>query len=83
METVQTILTGADIYYWFVGDFGNSERLKHSHFAPIDMPMIHSVVSFIVQGYLCYRIWTLNGRSSRLCLVIALVRIQCHFIRIS
>jgi len=78
METVQTVLTGADIYYWFVEGFGNVERLKDSHLAPIDTPIMHSIVSFVVQGYLCYRIWTLNRRSSKLCVVIALVCVQCH-----
>jgi len=71
LETVQTTLNGADIYYWFVEGYGNVERLKDSHFAPIDIPFIHATISFIVQAYLCYRIWTLNGRSSKLCMVIA------------
>ena len=77
LETVQTALNGADIYYWFVEGYGNVERLKHSHFAPIDIPFIHATISFIVQAFLCYRIWTLNRRSSKLCIVIALVCVQC------
>ena len=77
LETAQTALTGADVYYWFVEGFGNVERLNDSHFAPIDIPIIHSVISFVVQGYLCYRIWTLNRQSSKLCMVIALVRVRC------
>jgi len=79
LETVQTALTGADVYYWFVEGFGNMERLKRSHFAPIDIPLNHAIVSLIVQGYLCYRIWTMNRQSStrKLCIVIALVRVEC------
>lgn len=76
LETVQTALTAADIYYWFIDGFGNMERLKDSHFAPIDIPIFHGIVALVVQGYFCYRIWTLNRRSSKLCIVIALVRIE-------
>jgi len=76
LETVQTALTGGDVFYWFVQGFGNIERLRDSHFAPIDIPIIHSVISFVVQGCLCYRIWTLN-RSSKFCMVIAVVRVRC------
>jgi len=77
METVQTALTGADLYYWFVDGFGKMEHLKDSHLAPIDTPIMHAIVSFVVQGYLCYRIWTLDRRLSKLCIVISLVRVQC------
>jgi len=75
LETVQTALTGADVWFWFVDGFGNVERLQDSHFAPIDIPIIHSIISFVVQGCLCYRIWTLNKRSSKFCLVIGVFTI--------
>ena len=77
LETVQTALTGADVYYWFAEGFGNVERLKDSHFAPIDIPLNHAIISFIVQGYLCYRIRMLNRKSLKLCIVIAVVRVRC------
>jgi hypothetical protein len=77
LETVQTALTGADVYYWFIEGFANIERLKDSHFTPIDIPIFHGIMAFVVQGYFCYRIWTLNKQSSKLCIVIALVHIQC------
>ncbi|KAH9032050.1 hypothetical protein EDB85DRAFT_2238161 [Lactarius pseudohatsudake] len=72
LDTVQTALTGADIYYWFVDGFGDVERLKRSHFSPIDSPITTTVISSIVQGYFCYRIWMLNKRSLWICLVIAI-----------
>ncbi|KAH9166915.1 hypothetical protein EDB89DRAFT_1810293, partial [Lactarius sanguifluus] len=56
LETAQTALTGADIYYWFVDGFGDAERLAHSHFSPIDSPIMTAVISLIVQGYFCFRI---------------------------
>ncbi|KAH8981153.1 hypothetical protein EDB92DRAFT_1953369 [Lactarius akahatsu] len=72
LDTAQTALTGADIYYWFVEGFGDVERLKRSHFSPIDSPITTTVISFIVQGYFCYRIWLLNKRSLWICLIIAI-----------
>ncbi|KAH9019670.1 hypothetical protein EDB85DRAFT_551648 [Lactarius pseudohatsudake] len=73
VESIQTALTGADLYYWFVAGFGNMERFGNSPFAPI--PIIGAVISFIVQGYFCYRIWVLNKRSSWICWVIAVAAV--------
>ncbi|KAH9064493.1 hypothetical protein EDB87DRAFT_1829200 [Lactarius vividus] len=75
LETIQTALTGADIYYWFVAGFGNAERLWNPHFTPIDVPIIGAVISFVVQGYFCYRIWVLNKRSSWICWIIAVAAV--------
>ncbi|KAI9444140.1 hypothetical protein H4582DRAFT_2071717 [Lactarius indigo] len=75
VETVQTALGGADIYYWFVAGFGNVERLGNSHFAPINDAILTTVISVINQGYFCYRIWVLNSRSSRICWVIAVASV--------
>ncbi|KAH9070718.1 hypothetical protein EDB83DRAFT_359936 [Lactarius deliciosus] len=69
LETAQTALTGVDIYYWFVDGFGDAERLARSHFSPIDSPIMTAVISLIVQGYFCFRIWTLK-RSLWLCCAI-------------
>ncbi|KAH8984046.1 hypothetical protein EDB92DRAFT_2036814 [Lactarius akahatsu] len=71
LETVQTALTGADIYYWFVTGFGNVERLGNSHFTPVDAPIMTAVSSLTVQGYFCYRIWMLMNRRSWICWIIA------------
>ncbi|KAH8997925.1 hypothetical protein EDB92DRAFT_1307899 [Lactarius akahatsu] len=75
VETIQTALTGADVYYWFVAGFGNVEHLGNSHFAPVAVTILTTVVSFIVQGYFCYRIWVLNSRSSWVCWIIAVAAV--------
>jgi len=73
VETVQTALTGADLYYWFVSGFGNLDHLSSSYLSNIDGPIIGSIVSFTVQLFFVYRIWILSGRSSWfLCLSICL-----------
>ncbi|KAH9039081.1 hypothetical protein EDB85DRAFT_2141333 [Lactarius pseudohatsudake] len=72
VETVQTALTGADLYYWFVSGFGNLGHLT-VHLSGFDVPIIGSVVSLTVQVFFVYRIWVLSGRSSWfLCLTICL-----------
>ncbi|KAN0128007.1 hypothetical protein V8E53_014184 [Lactarius tabidus] len=71
LETAQTALTGADVYYWFVAGFGDVKNLENSHLSPIDNPIMTSVISLIVQGYFCCRIWKLNRRSSWVCWIIA------------
>jgi len=74
IETVQTGLTGADLYYWFVSGFGNLGHLASPYVSAFDVPIIGSIVSLTVQLYFVYRIWVLSGRSSwLLCLVICLV----------
>ena len=77
LETVQTALTGADVYYWFIAGFGDVGHLAHSHYAPIDVPVTTAITSLIVQGYFCYRIWIMSRSWSRktlwICWIIALV----------
>ncbi|KAI9450722.1 hypothetical protein BJY52DRAFT_1125774, partial [Lactarius psammicola] len=77
LETAQTALTGTDVYYWFVAGFGDVGRLGNSHFIPIDVPIMTGIISLVVQGYFCYRIWVLMNRrrSSWICWIIAIVRI--------
>ncbi|KAH9066192.1 hypothetical protein EDB87DRAFT_1678943 [Lactarius vividus] len=48
LETVQTALTGADIYYWFVAKLGDVERLGNSYFFPIDVPIMAGISSLII-----------------------------------
>ncbi|KAH9176073.1 hypothetical protein EDB89DRAFT_195961 [Lactarius sanguifluus] len=75
VETVQTALTGADLYYWFCSGFGNLDRLT-VHLSGFDVPIIGSIVSLTVQVFFVYRIWVLSGRSSWfLCLTICLCSI--------
>ncbi|KAH8985397.1 hypothetical protein EDB92DRAFT_1370439 [Lactarius akahatsu] len=76
LETVQTALTGADVYYWFIAGFGDRERLRSSHYAPVDIAIMDAITSLIVQEYFCYRIWTLYRRSSWFCLIIAVTAVS-------
>ncbi|KAH9068072.1 hypothetical protein EDB83DRAFT_2314878 [Lactarius deliciosus] len=76
IETLQTALTGADLYYWFVSGFGNLAHLTSPYATPFDAPIIGAIVSLIVQLFFVYRIWVLSGRTSwLLCLVICLASV--------
>ena len=60
LETVQTALTGADLYYWFASGFGNMVHLTNPYLSAFDTPMLGSIIALIVQGFFCYRIWRFN-----------------------
>ncbi|KAH8989207.1 hypothetical protein EDB86DRAFT_3081207 [Lactarius hatsudake] len=62
IETLQTALTGADLYYWLVSGFGNVERLPFPHLSGFDVPIIEAIISLVVQFFFAYRIWVLSGR---------------------
>ena len=74
LESLQTALSGADLYYWFVSGFGNLGHLINPYATPFDIPMIESLVSLNVQWFFAYRIWVLSLKTSRwLCTSICLV----------
>ncbi|KAH9989100.1 hypothetical protein BJV74DRAFT_458845 [Russula compacta] len=75
LETVQTALTGADAYYWFMAGFGNMERLRNSNFGGIDNPLMDAIISLVVQVFFCYRIWTLSDRTLWLPLLIVVLAV--------
>jgi hypothetical protein len=80
LETAQTALTAVDIYYWFMGGFGDLEGIfANTRFAPIDAPMIAVIVSLIIQLFFYYRISTLNKRLWSVSLVMAVVSLPPTF----
>ncbi|KAI0263177.1 hypothetical protein BC834DRAFT_971464 [Gloeopeniophorella convolvens] len=78
LETLQTALSGADLYYWFVSGFGNVKHLSNPYTSPYNTPIIGAVISMVVQFFFSYRIWVLSGRKPTrrsLCAVICLFSI--------
>ena len=73
IETAQTALTGADVYYWFMAGFGDTSITLDYWFLPIDLPIITGIVSLTVQIFFCYGIYALNKRLRWLCVVISVV----------
>jgi hypothetical protein len=74
IETLQTALTGVDLYHWFATGFGSIDRLTDPSITPFDGPIIGSVVSLTVQCFFAYRVWILSERKSWwLCMVICVV----------
>jgi len=62
IETLQTALTGADLYYWFASGYGNLNHLDSPFASPFDVPIIGSVVSLSVQFFFAYRLWLLSNK---------------------
>jgi hypothetical protein len=65
IETLQTALSGADLYYWFVSGFGNMDHLASPYAAAFDVPIIGAIVALTVQYFFAYRVWILSGKKSR------------------
>ena len=74
LETLQTALNGADLYYWFASGFGDMNHLASPFASAFDAPIMGAVVSLCVQFFFVYRIWVLGKRETWwLCILICLV----------
>jgi hypothetical protein len=74
LETLQTSLNGADLYYWFASGFGNMNHITSPYASAFDTPIMGAVVSFMVQMFFVYRIWVLGKRRTwLLCVLIVAV----------
>ncbi|KAF9452085.1 hypothetical protein P691DRAFT_630572, partial [Macrolepiota fuliginosa MF-IS2] len=72
LETVQTIMSIADGFHWFVYGYGKRAQLQEFFLANIDSPIMCVVITLISQGAYCWRIYRLSGRKL-VTLAIALV----------
>ena len=50
-ETLQTALSGADLYYWFVSGFGKVDHLQDPYISAIDNPVMGSIITGTVQFF--------------------------------
>ncbi len=73
IEAVQTALTGADVYYWFASGYGDLNHLATPFLSAIDVPIMESIVSAMVQFFYAYRVWILSYKNWWLCTLICLV----------
>jgi len=62
IETLQTALSGADLYYWFATGFGNMNHLTSPYASAFDVPIIGSIVSLSIQFFFAYRLWVLSNK---------------------
>ncbi len=73
-ETLQTALSGADVYYWFVSGFGKVDHLQDPHTSAIDIPIMGFTVTGTVQFFFAYRVWVLSDRRAWwYCVIIVVV----------
>ena len=73
LETVQTVLSGADFFYWFASGYGDLNHLATPFASAIDVPIMGSIVSAMVQFFYAYRVWILSSKKWWLFTLICLV----------
>ncbi|KAF9444046.1 hypothetical protein P691DRAFT_737054 [Macrolepiota fuliginosa MF-IS2] len=61
LETVQTVMSAADGFHWFVFGYGDTRKLGEYFLANFDAPMMYSIIALISQGVYCWRIYHLSG----------------------
>jgi hypothetical protein len=61
-ETLQTALSGGDLYYWFVSGFGKVDHLRDPYASAFDNPIMGSIVTGTVQIFFAYRVCVLSDR---------------------
>jgi hypothetical protein len=64
IETLQTALSGADLYYWFATGFGDLNRVTSPYASAFDVPILGSIVSLSVQFFFAYRLWLLGNKEN-------------------
>jgi len=60
LDTVQSIFSMDDTFFYFVYGFGDVGRLFDLHWA-FDVPTLDAIIGLVVQGVYCWRIWVLSG----------------------
>jgi len=63
LDTLQTFMVAADAFHWFVFGFGNMDQLNDTFLNSWDVPFLDSIISLIVQGFYCWRIYVLRKNS--------------------
>ncbi|KIJ25806.1 hypothetical protein M422DRAFT_785402 [Sphaerobolus stellatus SS14] len=77
VDTFQTALSGADIWYWFCHGFGDLNKLNNTYISNYDTPMLGSFIGFSVQLFFCYRIWTLSKNRILAGFIASVSLLQC------
>ncbi|KAJ3560490.1 hypothetical protein NP233_g10803 [Leucocoprinus birnbaumii] len=71
VELVQTMLTVADGFHWFVFGFGDTGALNEFFFANFDSPIMTAIVALVVQCMYAWRVYRIS-QAKFLTLVITL-----------
>ncbi|KAF7295978.1 hypothetical protein MKEN_01412400 [Mycena kentingensis (nom. inval.)] len=62
LDVAQTILITADAFHWFGYGFGDMAQLDDPFLNSWDVPLMDALISLIVQGFYCWRIFHLAKR---------------------
>jgi len=73
MDLAATAMCFADMYHWFGTGFGNIIALNDIFLSGFDTPMIGAFIAALVQGFYCFRLWTINKYTLPVCIVVILL----------
>ncbi|KAJ7066206.1 hypothetical protein C8F01DRAFT_1248243 [Mycena amicta] len=60
LDVLQTAMITADAFHWFCYGWGNVAQLDDTFLNSWDVPFLDSIISLIVQGFYCWRIYVLR-----------------------
>ncbi|KAJ3569074.1 hypothetical protein NP233_g5290 [Leucocoprinus birnbaumii] len=61
LDTAQTFMVMDDVFFWFVYNFGDLDKLFIFNVAAIDGPFLDAVITVTVQSVYCWRLWKIGG----------------------
>ncbi|KAF5350064.1 hypothetical protein D9756_009072 [Leucocoprinus leucothites] len=56
LDTIQTLITMDDVFFWFVYNYGDYSALLRFNIASIDGPFLDAIITFTVQLVYCWRL---------------------------
>jgi len=75
IESTQTAMCAADLYFWYGTGFGNLNHLGNVNVSPVDTPLLCAMVAAIVQCFFAFRIVTLRRSFLWIAVLIVLLSI--------
>ncbi|KAJ7480010.1 hypothetical protein B0H11DRAFT_2233578 [Mycena galericulata] len=77
LDTIQTVFATAETWDMLVVNWGNTNIVAHPFWAGGVLPMLSGLISFCVQSFFAWRIYTLKRTPLVLCVSTAIVSVSC------
>nr|GAT55908.1 predicted protein [Mycena chlorophos] len=77
LDVLQTCLITADAFHWFAFGFGNMEQLDQTFLNSWDVPFLDAIISLIVQGFYCWRIYMIRKNAVVPLVIVLISLLQC------
>ncbi|KAJ3566022.1 hypothetical protein NP233_g7262 [Leucocoprinus birnbaumii] len=60
LDSAQTFMTMADIFFWFVRNYGDYQKMFVFNLAAVDGPLLDAIIAVTVQLVYCWRMWKIG-----------------------